>query len=161
METLMASSFDRISLAEFGRDHWSTLAYLENIMVEYGECQVDLDPRMRTNRKHYRLLAERKHLARHVGTKWRLAQAMRPEHGSRISGGRVVTNHDDWDCVEDLIAAGLLMAKSPHNRPTLYLTPLGDRVAAALREHKRRGGTWSAFTCALPVMERPEEDGRA
>ena len=31
----------------FGKDHWSTLAYMETIMVDCGGFQVGADPRMR------------------------------------------------------------------------------------------------------------------
>lgn len=154
MESLIESSFERIPLTEFGSDHWSTLAYLETVMVEYGEYQVDLDPRMRTNRRHYRLLAERNHLARHVGAKWKMVRAMQSENGSRLSNGSTLDNHDDWDCVEYLISAGVLTVKRPHNRPTLYLTDLGEQVVVALRGHKRNNGRWATFSYSQSTHNR-------
>lgn len=154
MESVIQSTFDRLPVESFGSDHWSLLAYIETVLVEYGLYDVDLDPHLRTNRRHYRFLVTRHHLAPHLGEKWRVAGPMRPEHGSRVDGA-VLPNHDDWDCLEDLIAAGFLTVQWPHNRPAVVLTPLGDRAVAALRVHKREGGRWATFRWPAPPALPP------
>ncbi len=38
----------------WSKDHWSTLAYIETVMVEHGgRFEVGWDPRMRQNRRNF------------------------------------------------------------------------------------------------------------
>jgi len=69
---------DYIPMVLWGRDHWSTLAYLETKLVE-GEDKVDFDPRMRQKRRSFRVLSEKTRLGTSNG------EVMRPEHGSRLN----------------------------------------------------------------------------
>jgi hypothetical protein len=39
-----------IPINEWGRDHWSMLAYFESIEVDHGQFKILFDPRMRQNR---------------------------------------------------------------------------------------------------------------
>lgn len=53
--------------------------------------------------------------------------------------------HDDWDCIEDLVAAGLVEWHGTGAQPVFRLTPEGERVAGLLRAHKQRGGVFAGF----------------
>ena len=166
----------RISLSRWGRDHWSTLAYLETRAVDQGG--VIKNAHMRTSVKRHPLFAARGGL------------------GSPTDSGKYPTSyrdgempeHDDWDCLNDMVEAGLLSVK-PANpelweipvgsrgpikyrrsiptkelKVTVKLTELGQRVAGELRAYKQEKGSRFAefvpsFAAALAVasgMEKAE-----
>lgn len=130
---------DPVPIEWFGRDHWSTLAYLETVVVDQGG-KID-NRRMRTDSRRHRTLAARPHLT--AGKKY----------PTRLAGGRLLENHDDWDCLQDMEAAGLVTVvlrefRGPFfnsNRVTVGLTERGWKVAAEVREHKGSGGSFSSF----------------
>lgn len=146
-ELVIESSFDRVDVGAFGSDHWSLLAYIDHVEVEYGCFQIGLDPRVRSSRVHYRLLYEysKTHSSRHIGNGWKMAEPMLPKHGSRLAGGKVVESHDDWDCMEDLAAAGFISLKEGQG---ITLTEAGVAAANKIRQHKRDGGRFSTFKLA-------------
>jgi hypothetical protein len=135
-----------IPMSEWGHDHWSTLAYIETCAVEHQALD---DQKMRADGKAY-------------PTRLR---------GFSADPRRAVAGHSDWDCVLDMIAAGLLKAApgtNPHRRHPLnndlagrmamraapasqrkidryILTPAGRTIANALREHKAAGGNFANF----------------
>ena len=135
-----------IPMSEWGRDHWSTLAYIETCATERQALD---DRRMRGDGRTY-------------PTRLR---------GFAADPSRIVLDHSDWDCVLDLIAAGLLTPEpgtNPHrDHPTnatiearmaarvapasaskidrYKLTARGRAIANALREHKENGGNFSNF----------------
>jgi hypothetical protein len=118
----------------WGRDHYSTLAYVEARLVE-GCYTVSFDPRMRQNRRHFRVLPGRKGQG----------VPMSPEHGSRLADGTYLPWHDDWCCVQDMLQAGLFEG-DPDDWDagmTLKLSDKGHAAAAALRKHKAEGGSFS------------------
>lgn len=155
MNAAEAYPWDRQSLipiSEWGHDHWSTLAYLETLCVDRGG-EVNND-RMRTNpRRHRKLLGE---TFVRLGVQSKMCPTI-------LGGGREVAGHDDWDCLEDLAAAGLVEWEQEDARPwesfgggrvTVRLTENGFAWAAALRAHKAGGGTFSTFTHP-PVDSNP------
>jgi hypothetical protein len=158
-----------IGIERWGKDHWSTFAYIETCAVE--GLAVDAD-RMRT---HPRLHLSCFQAKRHGGE-----FADGSNYPTRLKGGEEVAPHDDWSCVEDMIAEGLLETAphrsdgsgrkpKPHSRiaygqkcalcdpltglcdATYKLTPKGFAVAHQLREHKAGGGNFADFTSALDV----------
>jgi hypothetical protein len=146
---------DFVPLEKFGKDHWSTLAYAESVMMECGGFQVGLDPRMRQGRRNYRVMREQcirpKRTSRvHPD----MAMIMDSKaHGTRLKDGIVVEGHDDWHCIQDLAQLGYFrigveIANADRVQPGvfLHLSPAGRKVADALRQHKENGGTFSTFT---------------
>jgi len=126
-----------VPIADFGRDHWSTFGYVETLCVDKDGLP-DIR-RMRCNPKTHPGLA---HLP------WDKA------YGTRLKGHmedfpNTLPMHDDWDCIDDLIAAGLMENIGNGINPKFKLTETGLAVAAALRAHKARGGTWSTFNHEL------------
>ena len=132
-----------VPIQDFGKDHFSLLAYVEALCVESikkGVGEIDYR-RMRVN--------ENTHgpLARNLGV-WR------PEHGSRLKGywnekhnvcpSRRLDQHDDIDCLDDLGDAGLVEIISLING-FVRLTDKGREIAARLRAHKSRGGVFATF----------------
>jgi hypothetical protein len=123
--------------SEWGHDHWSTLAYVETRVVDHRGYINDAQMRSRDS-----------------------------GYPTRLAGGVEEPNHGDWDCVRDMVSAGLLtFERIPHDdmrrlsQKTVYanltpakivtrritLTELGMKVAGELRAHKARGGNWRDF----------------
>lgn len=128
-----------IPLSDFGRDHWSTFGYIE--------CRC-VDDKGIPNMTHMR-----SNPARHPGLSPR-GQGFggwKPEYSTRLKGHtaespKLVHGHDDWDCADDLEAAGLIEIKGSGINPVWKLTDRGLRIAARLRMHKGDGGSFSTFT---------------
>ena len=136
-----------IPMTEWGKDHWSTFAYIETCVVDRHGF-VD-SRRMRSTDERY-------------PTRLR---------GFAQDPSRVVAGHSDWDCVADMIAAGLVApapgttgekgrlpfheyeararrfktASARNEAHQFALTEAGIAMAARLREHKARGGNFAGF----------------
>ena len=132
-----------IPIEDWGKDHWSTFAYVETCVVDQQPLDRD---RLRCNVK------VRPHLVgptvnRFGNAKWQ------NDYGSRLKGfftkgepdkTRQLPKHDDWDCLEDFEEAGLIEFVSVINAIVL-LTEKGIAVAALLRKHKALGGNFANF----------------
>lgn len=136
-----------VPVERFGKDHWTTFAYAE-------ACATDRRPldreRMRVDVDRHPLLAN-------------TASASSPtKYPTRLKGvdGAIreeLADHDDWDCVEDLEATGLLVLGTLMN-PFVTITDRGRAVAAELRAYKQDGGGFHGFqpsAGALAVLLRP------
>lgn len=129
-----------VPMERFGKDHWSLLAYVETLVVD----QQPIDRRrMRCNETTHPLLK-----GAHTPSGWK------PDYGTRLKGyfnaapeqkaSLQLPEHDDWDCLEDLEAAGLLEVATLTSG-VVRLTPEGRRLANLLREHKEQGGVFATF----------------
>lgn len=138
-----------IPLEQWGKDHWSTLAYLETVTVDYRGL-VD-NRRMRCNPRLHRRFAH-------------LNQFGQVVDSSRYPTTKAsdVQQHDDWSCLEDLVTAGLVKAywrvRYPERsfggaQAKVELTELGLKITAELRAHKARGGSFTHFSVVLPPSE--------
>jgi hypothetical protein len=138
---------DDIPMALWGKDHWSTLAYIETVMVDCGGFQIGRDARMKSNRRNYRVMSEQCPKPKRVGSHPGLAIVMRPEHATRLNDGSIIDTHDDWCCIQDMAEAGLLSVPQDHIEPgvVIHFSELGREVANKLREHKAAGGQFAAF----------------
>ena len=134
-----------IPMDKWGKDHWSTLAYVETRCVDHdgrlGIRQMRCHPRL-----HRRLA--------HEGSMFGGMPAP-----TRLREGTTVEPHDDWSCVEDMIAEGLLTTEDEDaalcgESPRFVLTRKGSEVAGALRSHKAGGGSFATF--APSVAHSPE-----
>ncbi len=123
-----------IPLSDWGRDHWSTLGYIE--------CRC-VDNRGIPDRDHMRC-----NPARHPGLSGR--GGWKPQYSTRLKGHSIEVplqraGHDDWDCAYDIEVAGLLIDEGSGINPLWKLTPLGLSICAALRAHKAAGGSFATF----------------
>lgn len=102
-----------IPIQDFGIDHWSTFAYIETCCVDY---QGRVEPaRMRSDGDKY---------------------------PTRLRGFEARTGHNDWDCANDLEAAGLL----EQIRTDVYkLTPKGWEMISKLRQYRAEHNTFKGF----------------
>ncbi len=119
-----------VPIAQFGKDHWSTLAYIETRCVDHRGIP---------NRDHMRVDVDR-----HPQFGNRVSQSSDQKHPTRLKDGKL-PDHDDWDCVDDLIDHGLLEWGGTGVNPVFHLTETGQKIVGALRKHKAKGGTFANF----------------
>jgi|GEM_PF-1204736 len=139
----LAEGGDYVPVADWGQDHWSTFAYLETRAVD-GKGIID-NLKMRCNARLHREFMQKGPFGMiHDGAKY----------PTLLAGGVKLEPHDDWSCLEDMVAAGLVKAfyrrKSyteafGHSEAKMEFTNTGLAVAAALRKHKARGGNFRDF----------------
>lgn len=140
-----------ITPEQFGKDHWALLAYVETTCVDGANGFGHLDrSKMRCN--------EHKHPAFKsviaLASGWKLSYssrlygffefAERNDPEKAIEAGLQLRDHDDWDCLEDLAAAGYVKVLSLANA-FIRMTDEGLRVTALLRAHKANGGQYAGF----------------
>jgi len=126
----------------WGKDHWSLLAFIECICVDYKGV---LDNKRRQNM--------RCNVARHplLGY-WPLGERpWQSGHGTRLKNyftdkSHQLPEHDDWDCVDDFEGAGLLVNEGSGINPIWKLTPEGLAITAKFRAFKANGGHYYQFT---------------
>jgi hypothetical protein len=120
-----------ISITQFGKDHWSTFAYIEVRCVD-NDGKLDKD-HLRTDIDIHPLL---------IGeTKNRFGIDPR-KYPTRLKDNVELHNHDDWSCIEDFESIGLLTRTQDD---ICRLTERGFIVAGLLRKHKAQGGTFANF----------------
>lgn len=129
-----------IPIERWGKDHWSTFAYAETRAVDH-QGYLDL--------RHLRLDLDYPSL-------------VRPASGSLVWDERVdLFNHTVIDCLNDAVAAGLLLSCSRTMRPRkrhpeftyqVEFSPRGLAVAGALRAHKADGGDYASFVAPGAVI---------
>ena len=132
-----------ISESQFGKDHWSILAYAQNCCVNGKGGYGTLDKRkMRANENTHPLLAV------NLSS---LSSGWRPSWGTRLQGffkandaALQLPEHDDWDCLDDLEAAGYLEVTSMVNG-FVRMTALGNKVCGLLMAFKASGGQFAQF----------------
>jgi len=142
MSTAIARTVPAVPITAFGKDHWSTFAYIETCCVD-RKGVVEL-VRMRTDAQRHPGLVGRVFTSDAV--RRYPTQLRRDDVTGRL---RTLDDHDDWDCAEDLEAVGLLEWRGTGIHPVFVLTPLGRRVASQLRQHKAAGKNFCDFTPAI------------
>lgn len=126
-----------IPMAEWGRDHWSTLGYLETRCVDHGGAVSGLH--MRTDVALHPNMGP----TEVVGFARQIDGA---KYATRLRGGAAVAfPHDDWSCLDDAEASGLVENVGTGAQRRYKFTERGQAVAAALRKHKAGGGSFSNF----------------
>lgn len=132
-----------IQLTQFGKDHWSLLAYIQTLCVDSqsGIGRINSN-RMRTN----------KHKRPHIGNSCMIA--WNEAWGTRLQGyfecDKVtqptfqLKDHDDWDCLNDLVENKLVDIISDVNH-FITLTDSGKSLSLQLTQHKLNGGQFATF----------------
>lgn len=125
---------ENVPMSSWGKDHWSTLAYIETRIVDY-KGRPDSD-HMRCDPERHPGLAGRSPISYGIRDK---------KYPTRLKGKQESHDHDDWDCLEDAVAEGLIEWKGTGMYPVFVLTDRGRTVCAALRQHKQDGGQFAQF----------------
>lgn len=102
--------------ALFGKDHWSTLAYIETRIVDYRGILSPDHMRTDADRHPFMQAAKTRQFGFPSGNTDKYPTKIKAsyEAGSDGKFGTLeIANHDDWDCIEDLIAAGLVTVQMP------------------------------------------------
>lgn len=125
---------NRISEEQWGKDHWSLLAY---VGTRCSDHQGVLDTR------HLRI----KNPA--------LRQGWKPEFGTRLrdywntdkttNPAMLLLNHDDYDCLDDLEDAGYIESWGTGLFPAYKITKKGLNAISALVAHKQSGKHYATF----------------
>ncbi len=137
--------------SRFGKDHWSLLAYIEHCCVNGLRGLGVVDPfRLRCNPARHPTLSpmlpslvswKPSYATRLAGF---FAFADRRDVDKAVEAGVQLAGHDDWDCLDDLQAAGYVQVISLEER-TVRMTPSGMAASARLRAHKAQGGSFADF----------------
>ena len=108
----------------WARDHWSTFAYAGHVAT--SQKHIDKD-KMRTDAdRHPHGVGYRQSMfSDHRTTKY----------PTRLTGGREINDHDDWDCLDDAEAAGLLTWGTWVN-PFVVLTTTGLQAFAQIMAYE-------------------------
>jgi hypothetical protein len=104
-----------VPITLFGTDHWSTLAYVETRAVDHKELLDHDHMRCHAGRHPVMLHAKRRVSAGSAdGSRYptRIKASTTPDANGRY-GVTEVPDHDDYDCLDDLIAEGLLEPRMP------------------------------------------------
>lgn len=117
-----------VSIEKFGLDHWSTLLYVECRCVDHdGKPRLE---NMRCDRSRHPMFGDGR-------------GACLP---TRLAGGEELFEHDDWDCVDDLEKAGIVLNVGTGVNPRWKLTDLGWEIAGRLRRNRAEGKSDGEFS---------------
>lgn len=130
---------EHIPMSRWGKDHWSTLAYLETLAVDHTGLAKPVNARMRTNEKRHPHLVEGSLGMMGIG-----AGMGGSKYPTRLKDGEV-KGHDDWDCVDDATEEGLIEDVGTGLNRAYKFTKLGKEVMAKLRQFKMDGGNFADF----------------
>lgn len=115
------TSIPPISPSRFGADHWSTFAYVETRIVDYKGALNHEHMRCHTDRHPVMMFAKGPGLGAADGS----------AYPTRLRGEEI-RDHDDYDCIDDLIAAGLLAVRMPEVGPGgFYVNAYGRPAVVA------------------------------
>lgn len=135
-----AGEVQKVTIEMFGKDHWSTFAYLTTLVNDGGRVDIR---RMRCDRKRHPLLAATPEFGGVVMSRY-------DSPPTRLKNDELLHDHDDWDCVDDLTAVGLVENIGSHVNPVIRLTSEGLEVMRQITEHKQNGGVFANFTPGSP-----------
>jgi hypothetical protein len=136
-----------VPIEHFGKDHWALLGYISAIWMDGGAPD---RRRMRCNPKRHP----------HLGVAGQHDDGDR--YPTQLRGGKVRAAHDDWDCADDLVCAGLLEAVGDDlQRPAYALTEEALPVFRALALHKQGGGSFSTFIWPPPAASNGAHSAQA
>lgn len=141
-----------IAIERWGKDHWSTLLYVETRIVDHGGS-LSAD-RMRCIRDRH----PDAYLAKRHTTAFFPDEADATRYPTRLRDGEKVFDHDDYDCLADMIDEGVIVELAAvllhrHSDPedasdprsVWRLTPRGEQIVGALRAHRGHGGNLRDF----------------
>lgn len=138
---------ETVSIENWGKDHWSLLAYIEYRGVNHqgilDKMHLRIKNPMVANSTDYPL--PRPEWQPGWGTK--LRGYFHP-NGDRDES-KMLPDHDDLDCIEDMEKAGLVENLGTGLNPACKLTKKGQQFANALSAHKQEGMSFAAFGEAI------------
>lgn len=131
-EPAWASGEPAVPIEKWGKDHWSVFGYIETRIVDH-KGMPDIE-HMRVDTDLHPQFGNR--ACRDTGNK---------RYPTRLNDDTTLHPHDDWSCLDDCEALGLLENIGTGINRVYKLTDRGSRCAAALRKHKANGGVFHTF----------------
>ncbi len=135
--------FEIIPMKKFGKDHWSLLAYIEYRVMNHNGVLDKAQLRIKNP------------ALQNTGQTFTMTQDWKPEYGSRLFGywnkdksknkELLISNHDDYDCLDDLEKAKLVKSFGTGLNPAYKLTKFGSKVMGELTLHKQDGKNFAEF----------------
>lgn len=114
----------------FGVYHWMMLLRVEGwVVMNNGEIEAE---RMRTNFNRRPPAPKGKQWDKLI-------------HSTRTNKGTLIDDHDDWDCLNDLVALGLVNIDIWKNKKIVSLTETGFQVYVRLRRYRQNGEDLNKF----------------
>jgi hypothetical protein len=137
-----------VTLDKWGKDHWSAFAYADCRATD--NKGVLRNEHMRCNSRLHRVFAHSQNPAKYP---------------TRLKEG-TLNRHDDWSCLEDAVAMGLIemwwkshpMKLFGGAKAKVEFTPEGQRIAGELRAHKANGGTFATFAVSEDIRWQEKMD---
>ena len=143
-----------VPMEHWGQDHWSMFAYMATIMMDYGGFQCGFDPKMRQNRRNFRIMMDQFNNPKRNGKSNAKGLVMEERWKSRLTDAEASREHDDWSCVQDMANAGLLNVVAGQVQPGVWLhfSELGYKYLDLLIRHKMTGGAFGDFHPLKPMV---------
>jgi len=121
----------------WGRNHWNLLAYVETRCVDYKGIVTCLHMRVHIDR-HKDLIKNEAPI---------FTERAEKRLPTMLKDGVELSNHDDYDCIDDLIAAGLIKPLGRDVQFTVFsMTEQGWKAAHLLRQHRAALQEFETFT---------------
>lgn len=138
-----------VPMERWGKDHCRALIYIESRNVD-GNGQPEMQ-RMRTKSGSLRRGTDTGHVT-----------PRSKDYPTILADGQL-HGHDDWDCVDDLVHAGLVLWEGTGTHPVLRLTSAGWTLAGAARRHLAETNaagcrTWAGFDPCTHVTPPPSAE---
>lgn len=117
---------------EWGKDHFSTLLYLETRWVDHKGMVKNAN--MRTDPDLHPEFVDQRFISH--GSK---------KYPTRLQKGREKSDHDDWSCWKDMAAVGLVSLWVCGNVAKVDFNDSGLSLVGRLRKHKAEGKGLTTF----------------
>ena len=130
----------------WGKDHWSTFAYLETKCVNDPKGLGKPNPlQIQTNHNRH------PHMGNHHDGSG---------HSIRLKGGVELpgSDYDEWDCLDDAERLCLIENVGSGINRLYKFTEFGMKIAGQLRAHKMRGGNFADFQPNLAEVQNALEE---
>lgn len=117
-----------VDIKQFGKDHWSLFAYAVTRAVDYKG------------------VLDYKHMSSKINPPLGVLSKPKPRlFGYFEDKSLCIEDYDDFDCLDDLEAAGLLLNIGTGLNPIVKITENGWGVSTALNQHKASGEMFASF----------------
>ena len=138
-----------VPMRDWGKDHWSLLGYLEYRCVNHkGFVQFN---QMQCNKnRHPQYLGISPHGSELDGSKY----------GIRLAGKRQLPgpDYDEWDCIEDLMAEGLIRDIGFTMTPQFQITDKGWEIVKQVMKFKGEGHHFYQMSYLLGLRTEADDE---
>lgn len=142
-------STQSVGIRQFSKDHWSLLLMVALLCVEGNGIGTIKPQTMRCDPDRHPLLSCNNPWKPEYGTRLQSffdeGKEKNADVDAMIEQGHLLTEHDDWDCLNDLEEAGLVEIISLVNY-TVRITQKGFTLSHLINQHKLNAGKLNNFS---------------